>query len=379
MMRSAIAVAMMAVVGMSSAEARQLGGINKGLSIAKKANDVRDLSMTDAEEQALGKNVSDKIRARYGVVQDANAHKYVSLVGLALAQSSTRPALPWTFIVLDTDGVNAFAAPGGYIHVTKGALALAKNESELACLLAHEITHVTAKHTIRALQKTKAVQMGASETLSGSSALMEKAVNAVYQNIVDKGFGREDENESDEVGAALANKIGYAPNGLVTFLTSLKERNKSKTEKSGLFASHPQMQERLDRINKQIATQKLAAKATLQPRYAKNITFTLVDIDALTAVAAGSAGLTGGGEAKKEEPKKEEPKKEEPKKGRFGMPKSLTGSGGEQKQASTTASGGARGGVPDEKDAKGGPNPALVAVKLSPADVAAFKKEGGLS
>ena len=374
MLRSAIAVAVMAMVGVSNADAKQLGGINKGLSIAKKANDVRDLSMTDAEEQELGKNVSEKIRARYGVVQDANAHKYVSLVGLALAQSSTRPALPWTFIILDTDGVNAFAAPGGYIHVTKGALALAKNESELACLLAHEITHVTAKHTIRALQKTKAVQMGASETLSGSSALMEKAVNAVYQNIVDKGFGREDENESDEVGAALANKIGYAPNGLVTFLTSLKERNKSKTEKSGLFASHPQMQERLDRINKQIATQKLAAKATLQPRYAKNITFTLVDIEALTAVAAGSAGLTGGTEAKKEEPKKEEPKK-----GRFGMPKSLTGSGGEQKQASTTASGGARGGVPDEKDAKGGSNPALVAVKLSPADVAAFKKEGGLS
>jgi len=374
MLRSAIAVAVIAMVGVSNADAKQLGGINKGLSIAKKANDVRDLSMTDAEEQELGKNVSEKIRARYGVVQDANAHKYVSLVGLALAQSSTRPALPWTFIILDTDGVNAFAAPGGYIHVTKGALALAKNESELACLLAHEITHVTAKHTIRAIQKTKAVQMGASETLSGSSALMEKAVNAVYQNIVDKGFGREDENESDEVGAALANKVGYAPNGLVTFLTSLKERNKSKTEKSGLFASHPQMQERLDRINKQITTQKLAAKATLQPRYAKNITFTLVDIEALTAVAAGSAGLTGGTEAKKEEPKKEEPKK-----GRFGMPKSLTGGGGEQKQASTTASGGARGGVPDEKDAKGGSNPALVAVKLSPADVAAFKKEGGLS
>lgn len=355
-------------------EGGQLGGINKGLSIAKKANDVRDLSMTDAEEQQLGQMVSEKIRQRYGVVQDANAHKYVSLVGLALAQTSTRPNLPWTFIVLDTDGVNAFAAPGGYIHVTKGALALAKNEAELAGLLAHEITHVTAKHTIRAIQKTKAVQMGASETLSGSSALMEKAVNAVYQNIVDKGFGREDENESDEVGAALANKVGYAPNGLITFLTSLKERNKSKTEKSGLFASHPQMQERLDRINKQIASQKLAAKATLQPRYAKNISFTLVDVDALTAVAAGSAGLTGGNEAKKEEPKKEEPKK-----GRFGLPKSLAPGGGEQKQASTTASGGARGGVPDEKDAKGGSNPALVAVKLAPADVAAFKKEGGLS
>lgn len=354
----------------------QLGGLGKGLQIAKKAQDVRDLQMTDAEEQQLGQNVSEKIRARYGVVQDANVHKYVSLVGLALAQSSTRPALPWTFIVLDTDGVNAFAAPGGYIHITRGALALAKNESELACLLAHEITHVTAKHTIRAIQKTKAVQMGASETLSGSSALMEKAVNAVYQNIVDKGFGRDDENESDEVGAVLANKIGYAPNGLVTFLTSLKERNKNKTAKSGLFATHPQMQERLDRITKQISTQKLTASATVQPRYAKNISYTLVDPDALTAVEAGSAGLTGGNA---KEPAKEEPKKEEPKKGRFGMPKMLAPGGGEQKNAQVMASGGARGGVPDEKDAKGGSNPALVAVKLSPADVAAFKKEGGLS
>ena len=365
-----------ALAAAASPSYAQLGGLGKGLQIAKKANEVRDLAMTDAEEQQLGQNVSQKIRARYGVVQDANVHKYVSLVGLALAQSSTRPAPPWTFIVLDTDGVNAFAAPGGFIHITRGALALAKNESELACLLAHEITHVTAKHTIRAIQKTKAVQMGASETLSGSSALMEKAVNAVYQNIVDKGFGRDDENESDEVGAVLANKIGYAPNGLVTFLTSLKERNKNKTAKSGLFATHPQMQERLDRITKQIATQKLTASATVAERYKKNISYSLIDPDALVAVEAGSAGAVGGNA---KEPAKEEPKKEEPKKGKFGLPKMLAPSGGEQKNAQVMASGGARGGVPDEKDAKGGSNPAIVAVKLSPADVAAFKKEGGLS
>jgi hypothetical protein len=203
---------------------------------------------------------------------------------------------------------------------------------------------------------------------------MEKAVNAVYQNIVDKGFGREDENESDEVGAVLANKVGYAPNGLVTFLTSLKERNKNKTAKSGLFATHPQMQERLDKITKQIATQKLVASATLPERYKKNISYTLVDPDALTAVEAGSAGAVGA-----TAPPKEEPKKEEPKKGKFGMPKMLAPGGGEQKNAQVMASGGARGGVPDEKDAKGGSNPAIVAVKLSPTDVAAFKKEGGLS
>ena len=213
--------------------------------------------MTDAEEQELGKQVSDKIRTRYGVVQDAGVHRYVSLVGLALAQNSSRPTLPWTFIVLDTDGANAFAAPGGYVHVTKGLLALIKNEAELAGVLGHEIIHVTEKHTIRAIQKSQAVQMGAAETLSGNSGLMQRAVTATYDNIVDRGFGRADENEADEKGVAIANKTGYAPNGLVAFLTTLKERNKASTEKRGLFASHPEMQERLDRITKQIAAQKL--------------------------------------------------------------------------------------------------------------------------
>ena len=143
-----------------------------------------------------------------------------------MAQGSTRPNLPWTFIVLDTDGVNAFAAPGGYVHITTGLLALIKNEAELAGVLGHEIIHITEKHTIRAIQKSKAVQMGAAETLSGSSALMQRAVTATYDNIVDRGFGRADENEADEKGVALANKTGYAPNGLVAFLTTLKDRNK---------------------------------------------------------------------------------------------------------------------------------------------------------
>ena len=249
--------------------------------------------MTDAEEQELGKQVSERIRTRYGVVQDQAVHRYLGLVGMALAQGSTRPNLPWTFIVLDTDGVNAFAAPGGYVHITRGALALIKNEAELAGVLGHEIIHITEKHTIRAIQKSKAVQMGAAETLSGSSSLMERAVTATYDNIVERGFGRAEENESDEQGVALANKTGYAPNGLVAFLTTLKDRNKESKEKRGLFASHPEMQERLDRITKQIASQKLMATATVQPRYAKNITFKPVPVTAIATVEAGSAGLAG--------------------------------------------------------------------------------------
>jgi hypothetical protein len=281
--------------------------------------------------------------------------------------------LPWTFIVLDTDGVNAFAAPGGYVHITRGALALIKDESELAGVLGHEIIHVTAKHTIRAIQKSKAVQMGASETLSGSAGLMEKAVTATYDNIVDKGFGRADEVEADEQGVVLANKTGYAPQGIPSFLTTIKERNKDSKEKRGLFASHPEMQERIDRLNKQITTQKLAAKATLADRYRKNISYKPVAINDIATVTPGSAGLTGETEKKKEEKPAEEPKK----KGGFGLSKMMPAGGGEQKQASVTASGGGRG-LDPEKDSKGGPNPKPVVVKVAAADVAAFKKEGGL-
>lgn len=356
----------------------QLGQIGKGVSIAKKANDVRDLQMTDAEEQELGANVSERIRERYGVVQDAAVHRYLALVGTALAQGSTRPGLPWTFVVLDTDGVNAFAAPGGYVHITRGALALIKNEAELAGVLGHEIIHVTEKHTIRSMQKSQAVQMGASETLSGSSALMERVVTATYDNIVERGFGRAEENESDEMGVTLASKIGYAPNGLVGFLTTLKDRNKASKEKRGLFASHPEMQERLDRITKLIAARKLTATATVQPRYAKNITYKPVAVTAIATVDPGAAGLAGGdAEAKKAEETKAAEKKEEPKKRGFGLSRMLPTGGGEKKSAQVTASGGARG-VDPEKDSKGGSNPKVVPVKLVAADIAAFKKDGGL-
>ena len=356
-------------------EGGQLGQITKGVQVAQKANEVRDLAMTDAEEQELGTAVSERIRTRYGVVQDANVHRYLALVGTALAQGSTRPALPWTFVVLDTDGVNAFAAPGGYVHITRGALALIKNEAELAGVLGHEIIHVTEKHTIKAIQKSKAVQMGAAETLSGSSSLMERAVTATYDNIVERGFGRAEENEADEMGVTLANKIGYAPNGLVGFLTTLKDRNKASTEKRGLFASHPEMQERLDRITKLIASKKLSATATVQPRYAKNITYKPVPVTAMATVDPGAAGLAGGDTKAAE--KKEEPKAEEPKKKGFGLGRMMPGGGGEKKSAQVTASGGARG-VDPEKDSKGGSNPKVVPVKIVAAEVAAFKREGGL-
>src|SRR6476659_5491735 len=158
-------------------QARPAPGSGQLGQILKRAQQFKDVEISDDEEQQLGQAVSERIRKRYGVVQDPAIHKYVTLLGSVLAQASTRPTLAWRFIVLDTDGVNALAAPGGYIHVTRGALSLMKSEAELAGVLGHEIIHVTEKHTIRASEKGKAIQMGANETLANSPALLNKMVD----------------------------------------------------------------------------------------------------------------------------------------------------------------------------------------------------------
>jgi Zn-dependent protease with chaperone function len=345
-------------------------------SVLKRAQQVRDIQMTDAEEQKLGEAVSERIRARYGVVQDPAVHKYVSLVGAVLAQASTRPTLNWRFIVLDTDGVNALAAPGGLVHITRGALSLMKSEAELADVLGHEIVHVTERHTIKAIQKGKMVQIGADEAV-GSSAVFSKLVDKAYE-VVDAGFGREEELESDRKGIALANSVGYDPSKLGVFLTTLTERNKASTEKQGLFASHPQMKERLEKLEKTIKDGKLAATATVDARFAKFVTYKPVPITEIATVEAGSAGLAGGSKSA-DTAKKEDEQAEKPKKRGFGLGRLVApSSGGEKASAETTGSSAARG-VDSERRARGGSNPKPVPVTLTAADINAFKKEGHLN
>jgi len=356
-----------APAGAGGGDARQLQ------SILKRAQQARDLVITEGDEIRLGQAVSDKVRARYGVVQDEAVHRYVTLVGAVLAISSSRPGLPWKFIVLDTDGVNAFAAPGGFIHITRGALALLGSEAELAGVLAHEIIHVTEKHTVKAIQKGKMVQMGAEETL-GNQSVFNKLVEKTSE-LVMAGFGRAEELEADRAGLRLSNQVGYAPAGLEAFLQRLSDRNKAATEKQGLFASHPEMKERLDLLAKQVAAEKLASAATLELRYRKFITFKPKAQTDIAAVEAGSAGLAGGSKSNKSA--KEEEKTEAPKKKGFGLGSLLKPTGTEAKSAEVTGSGASRG-VDTERNAKGGSNPAIVVVNVQMADIDAFKKEGNL-
>jgi predicted Zn-dependent protease len=353
--------------------AAQFDKIGKGLSVAKKANDA---VYTEAEKQQLGAEVSANIRKKFGVVQDPAVHRYVTLVGAVLARGSKKPDYPWRFIVLDTDAVNAFAAPGGYIHITKGCLALIADESELAGVLGHELVHVIEDHTVKALSKAGFVDTAASA--SGGGDITAGLVNQVT-SIALQGFGRGEELESDKDGLSLAAKAGYAPGGLRTFLQRLTDRNKNSSEKRGLFASHPAMQERLDKLASQ---EKKAGSgtATLDARYKEFISYKPVPQSQIATVAAGSSGLASGGSSKKaeEKPAKKE-EEEKPKKKGFGLGRLADSiGGGEKKSGQTVASGGARG-LDPEVDAKGGPNPGVVSVSVSRSDIDAFRKEGKLA
>lgn len=357
---------LIAILAISTPAYAQLAGIVKKAQDAQaRKQQFDDLNITEPEELQIGADVSQKVRQRFGVVQDVAVTRYVTLVGTNLAQQTERPKLPWTFIVLDTDGVNAFAAPGGYIHVTRGALALIKTEAELAGVLAHEITHVAHKHTVNAMRKNKVVALGANETLANRSQFLNRMADKAYEMVLENAFDRGDELDADASGVALAQKAGYAPAALADFLTRLDERNKDQPERNGLFASHPETKERIDKV-KLLAGAKPGAGVAA--RYTSTIKYQPSDITKITVVAEGTAGLTGSDGKKPEPAKKEEP----PKKG-FGLSSLKTAVAPEKSSQQVAASGGARGVAPDRL-AKGGDNPNPVKVTVSADDLAAFKK-----
>jgi predicted Zn-dependent protease len=347
----------------------QLGGLGGKLGKAKEIGDkVADLKVSEADERKIGEEVSDRVRKEFGVFQNAAVTKYVTLVGMVLAQASQRPDLKWEFIVLDTEGVNAFAAPGGIVHITKGALGLIKSEAELAGVLGHEVEHIAKKHTVNAIQKNKTIKLG-TDVAAGSREWVNALADATYDNIVERGFDRGDEEDADKEGIRLANKVGYNPAGLATFLTKLMERNTGATQRNGLFASHPETKGRTDDLNKQIKTEKLASTAMVAPRYTSTITFDAKSVAEIAKITAGTKGVAGGSSKPTEEAKKEEPKKKGFGLGKLGL---STGKQAESTQASASAGGRAVG--EDRMPTGGNANPNKLSVAVSAAEIAAFKK-----
>ena len=374
-MRTAAFVLSALFVVSTAAPARaQLGALGKIKRAADKAADTKqkidDITFTDEEERQMGEQVSLKLRSRFGVYQNEAVTKYVSLVGDVLAKVSSKPDLQWKFIVLDTDGVNAYAAPGGFVHVTRGLLGLVKNEAELAGVLGHEITHVSERHTIKAIQRSKTLDMGSEAAGGGSlkNQIIARFADKIFQNVFDGAWSRGDEDEADRIGVQVANKAGYAPSGLADTLKLVADRNASRTEPNGWFVSHPVIKDRIASINKEIAKDKLTSTATVEARYKQNITFDAKPVTEIAIDVEGSAGLASGD--KKKEEKADD--KKDAKKGGFGL-SSITGGTKQAQSSQQVASAGARGGLPD-RDAKGGPNKNALSVKITDADISAFKK-----
>ena len=354
------------VMESSPAVSTQLDRLIKGVDKAQQQ--IKELRISERDERALGESVSQRIRTEFGVYQNKDVARYVTLVGSVMTQASTRPDLQWEFIVLDTDGVNAFASPGGIVHITRGALGLIKDEAELAGVLAHEIAHITKKHTVNAIQKNRGLKL-ASDAVPGSHQYLGALANAAYDNIVERGFDRGDEEDADREGVRLANKVGYSPAGLGTFLTKLAERNKGVTTRNALFASHPETQARAAKLTRQIASESLHARGIVRARYASAITFDGKPITDIPAAGIGTRGLAEGSSQSAAAPEKTQTTE---KKRAFGLGalKLSTGKQAESTQASASAGNRA---VGVDRHAKGGSNPAKVTVVVTPAELATFK------
>ncbi|WP_247872781.1 M48 family metalloprotease [Azospirillum sp. TSH64] len=213
-----------------------------------------DNVLSGGDEAALGAQEHPKILAQFGgAVKDAKLQGYIDQLGRKLAATTALAREPWTFTVLDSDVVNAFALPGGYVYVTRGLLALAKDEAEVAGVLSHEIGHVTAHHSAqRQTRQTIAGLLAAgvglvfgNDTLAQLAGLGGTAMVASYS--------REQELEADQLGVETLRRTGYDPFAMATFLETLRRDSQYDGLRAGnkggggfdFLASHPATEERV--------------------------------------------------------------------------------------------------------------------------------------
>ena len=174
------------------------------------------------KENMLGRELAANLAARFGLLQDEAATRYLSLVGLAVARKSERGASGWRFGILDTAAVNAYAAPGGFVFVTRGLLKRINSEAELAGVLAHEVAHVELRHSMKALKAAKLLEAGGKAAKAAGAKDPKLGLAAGFLiGLADKGFSRADEAAADSRGVALAGAAGYVPQGLPDALQKL--------------------------------------------------------------------------------------------------------------------------------------------------------------
>jgi len=217
------------------------------------------VTISEAQEIEIGRKMHPQILQQYGRFDDESLQQYVNTIGQRIATKSHRPKLQYTFTVLDSNEVNAFALPGGYVYITRGIMAYLNSEAELTAVLGHEVGHVTARHAVR--QQTGATAAGIGATLVGiltGSGDLANVANMAGQALI-SGYGRDMELEADQLGAEYLERVGYEPEAMIDVVRLLKnqemlevqmarQENRQPRVYHGVFSSHPDNDTRLKEV-----------------------------------------------------------------------------------------------------------------------------------
>lgn len=279
---TALLVFSVVIIMTSCASTSQTASDDNVIETRKRASQKSmEISKNDVEaEIQFGQELAARILGRYRLYDDKKATRYINLVGKGLASYSSRPEIEFRFAIINTDMINAFASPGGYIFITKGTLKMIENEAQLAGVLAHEIAHVTERHIVKELDikgRDTSAGAGFAAVLGGGTS---ETVKAAFTQLVDKasellferGLKREDELASDTLSVMLISNAGYNPVAYKNLLEKIESR-KAKKEKEVLSATHPSMDDRVKAIEKLIAEEGLDTLnyADVKERYGKYI------------------------------------------------------------------------------------------------------------
>jgi len=246
-------------------------------------------------ERALGDEQEKGLVEELGVSDHAATREWVGAVGARLAAKSPRQDVSYRFHVADIEEPNAFALPGGPIFVTRGLLALVRSEDELAGVLAHEVAHVAARHSVRQVTASTplAVVFGLPAAIVGAVSRplgdLVALPGALVSGIALSAYGREQEHDADRIGADIAHAAGFDPRGLADLLERLTAEEALHGEASrvlAFFASHPRTPDRMDRVRKHAAA--LAGGA---PRGEPDRTLALARLDGLLVGPSPALGV----------------------------------------------------------------------------------------
>jgi predicted Zn-dependent protease len=248
--------------------------INRLIDTAKSAQRAAG-DVSEKDEIEIGKELASTLLGAAPLLANEPVQRYVQSVGRWLATQTERPDLPWQFGVLDAPQINAFAAPGGYIFVTRGLLERMRSEAELAGVLAHEIAHVLQKHHLKAIQKSGQVGVATgvlSLAIQDRNSLARDKLIAFGTEMYSRGLDRTDELEADRLGVVIAARAGYDPYGLPAVLLMLQAMNPEDSGLALMFKTHPQPADRLEAIEKQSPLlDAYAGQPQLEDRFAASL------------------------------------------------------------------------------------------------------------